>query len=81
MDMKGLVLAAEELSSERGVPNNVRTMLQEAVVTLGHSGPKEEKLSSVISILDEATNDPNVSPYVRTRIWNLVSSVEEMMKS
>jgi len=81
MNIKQMVPLIQELSIERGVPNNVRGSLQEAVEILNDKKSEQERISSVISILDEATNDSNVSPHIRTRMWNLVSSLEAMMKA
>ena len=81
MDIKTVVSLIQELSIERGVPNNVRGSLQEAVDILENKSSEQERVSSIVSILDDASNDPNVSPHIRTRMWNLVSSLEEMMKS
>ena len=81
MDIKQVIILIDEISKEREVPNNVRISLQEAVDILKDSKSEQERISSVISILDEASNDPNVSPHIRTRMWNLVSYLEEMMKS
>jgi len=64
------------------VPNNVRSSLQEAIGILQNTGVNnQEKVSCVISILDESSGDPNLSPYARTRMWNLISSLEAMMKN
>ena len=81
MDIKQIINLIQELSAERGVPNNIRGSLQEAVDILKDDKSEQERISSVISILDESSNDPNLSPHIRTRMWNLVSSLEVMMKS
>ena len=81
MEIKQIITLIQELTVERGVPNNVRASLQEVVEILRDKKTEQERISSVISILDEASNDPNVSPHIRTRMWNLVSSLEAMMKS
>ncbi|MBI4896211.1 MAG: UPF0147 family protein, partial [Candidatus Aenigmarchaeota archaeon] len=36
------------------------------------------RVSTVISILDDVSNDSNIPIYTRTQIWNLVSLLEVM---
>ncbi|MCK4532040.1 MAG: UPF0147 family protein, partial [Candidatus Aenigmarchaeota archaeon] len=38
------------------------------------------RISTVISVLDESSNDPNISLYARTKIWDVVSKLEELNK-
>jgi len=37
---------------------------------------KTIRINTVISTLDEVTNDPNIPMYSRTQIWNIVSALE-----
>jgi len=80
MDFKKAIGTIGEISNERGLPNNVREMLHEAAGILKDDKSEQERISSVVSMLDEASNDPNVPQHIRTRIWNLVSSLESMLK-
>jgi uncharacterized protein (UPF0147 family) len=34
------------------------------------------RAANAISTLDEVSQDPNMPPYTRTRIWNVVSILE-----
>ncbi len=81
MDMKQTIIIIQELSVERGVPNNVRGSLNETIEILQNSKSEQEGVSSAISILDESSNDPNVAPHIRTQMWNILSSLEGMRKS
>jgi uncharacterized protein (UPF0147 family) len=80
MEIKLIIKTIHEVSTERGIPNNVREMLNESADILKNDKTEQERISSVVSILDDASNDPNVPPHIRTRIWNLVSSLESMLK-
>jgi uncharacterized protein (UPF0147 family) len=78
MEKDEIVRLLEEVMSDRGVPRNIKSSLEESITILRGSGPEEEKLAHVTSILDDASTDPNVSAHTRTRIWNVVSILEEM---
>lgn len=75
-DMLGMI---KELSEDRRVPRNIRALIQQALDSLNDpKEPKNVKLSTAISLLDEATNDPNIPSHTRTQIWNLVGVLESM---
>ncbi len=69
----------EELSEDRRVPRNIRALIQEAVDALNDKKQDTTvKLSTAISLLDEASNDPNIPSHTRTQIWNLVGMLESL---
>jgi len=78
MDRKMVTGLIQEILSDRGVPRNIKNSLEESVGILGTKASDNEKLSQIISILDEAANDPNMSMAARTLIWNTVSMIEGM---
>ena len=68
----------EEIVEDRGVPRNIKTLIEESIqLLLGNEGEMDEKLAHITSILDDASGDPNISPHTRTKIWNVVSFLEE----
>jgi uncharacterized protein len=71
----------EQVASDRTVPRNIRTKCEEAVRIL--KDEKQEvaiRVNSVISTMDDISNDPNIPTYTRTQIWNIVSALESMQK-
>jgi hypothetical protein len=78
MERDEIVSLLEDVMNDRGVPRNIKTSLEESITILKGIGPEEEKLAHVTSILDDASTDPNVSAHTRTRIWNVVSVLEEL---
>lgn len=68
----------QEIMGDRGVPRNIKSSIEESITIMGGSDSEEEKIASVISILDEASTDPNISLHTRTRIWNMVSVLESI---
>jgi uncharacterized protein (UPF0147 family) len=70
----------EDILNDRGVPRNIKVSIEESIKILKNKDPDEQKIATIISILDEASNDPNLSPHARTKIWNMVSVLESMKK-
>ena len=70
----------KEIMENRGVPRNIKLSLEDSINTINNLESEDEKISCIISVLDDASNDPNLSSYARTQIWNMVSVLEEMKK-
>ena len=71
----------EQIVNDRSVPRNIRTKCEDSIKVL-----KDEKQdtairsNTVISTLDDISNDPNIPTYTRTQIWNIVSLLESVQK-
>ena len=71
----------EQIVGDRSVPRNIRTKCEDSIRVL-----KDEKQdtairsNTVISTLDDISNDPNIPTYTRTQIWNIVSLLESVQK-
>jgi len=76
-DITQIIELLHELSNDRKVPRNVRSVIDDARKELTR---KEDnlptKINTTVSMLDEISNDPNIQSYTRTQIWNLVSMLE-----
>jgi uncharacterized protein (UPF0147 family) len=71
----------EDIMNDRGVPRNVKNAIEDSMNELKEEKESDNvKISTVISVLDEASNDPNISLYARTKIWDVVSKLEELNK-
>jgi hypothetical protein len=76
--MKEIIKAMDELMEERGVPRNVRMKIEEAKKVLNDESQEVNvRIATAISIMDEISVDPNLPVYARTKIWNIVSMLEE----
>ena len=65
------------ISEDRTTPRNIRRVAKNALDMLaGDTMTRAVKAANVISILDDISQDPNMPPYTRTRIWNIVSLLE-----
>jgi uncharacterized protein (UPF0147 family) len=65
------------LCEDRAVPSNVRRMIKEAAETLKDNDEElSVRVNTAISLLDDASNDPNLARFTRTEIWSLASLLE-----
>ena len=68
----------QDILEDRGVPRNIKASLEESVSILNGRDAEDEKIASIISVLDDASGDPNLSFHARTKIWNMVSTLESI---
>jgi len=71
----------QQIANDRTVPRNIRTKCDESIEILQNE--KEDaavRVNTVISNMDEVSNDPNIPMYTRTQIWNIVSILEGLQK-
>jgi uncharacterized protein (UPF0147 family) len=66
----------KELMDDRSIPRNIKSCIQDSLNMLNVSCTPQEKISSVVCALDEASADPNVPMHARTVIWNAISVLE-----
>jgi uncharacterized protein (UPF0147 family) len=78
MDKQTVLDLIQEILGDRGVPRNIKESLQTSMNVFERPSSDNEKISELISVLDEAANDPNLSMSARTMIWNTVSVIEDM---
>jgi hypothetical protein len=64
---------------DNSVPMNIRRAAEESNEILNN--PDEDstvRASTVISILDEISNDPNIPIHARTLVWEILSELESI---
>ncbi|MCK5233320.1 MAG: UPF0147 family protein [Candidatus Aenigmarchaeota archaeon] len=67
----------EELYQERRIPKNIRAVIEEVLNLLKDSEHSSTvKLSTAVSMLEEASSDPNIPSHLRTEVWNVISILE-----
>ncbi|MEK6861465.1 MAG: UPF0147 family protein [Nanoarchaeota archaeon] len=66
------------IEEDNTVPKNIRTKIKSAMVILEEPNGQslDVKFDKIIQDLDDLSNDPNLPPYTRTQIWNVVSTLE-----
>jgi uncharacterized protein (UPF0147 family) len=76
-----IIVMIQQIADDRTVPRNIRDKCTESVKTLeDQKHPADIRVNTVISYMDEVSNDPNIPMYTRTQIWNIVSMLEAMHK-
>ena len=78
---ENVIPAIEQVSNDRTVPRNIRSKCEESIKILQDASQELAiRINTVISTMDEISNDPNIPTYTRTQIWNIVSALESMQK-
>lgn len=79
MSIEEVVTSIERLAEDRSVPNNVRELLFKVSESLENENDDlSVRINTATSLLDQASNDPNIAQHTRTKIWNLASQVETL---
>ena len=74
--LQQIIDALAELSGDNTVPRNVKNQLARAITVLNSDEEHRIKVSKALEELDEVIDDPNMQPYTRTQLWNIVSLLE-----
>jgi len=71
MEVLGIV------SEDTTTPRNIRRAAKQSIEALQTTqNTLAVRASSAISILDEILQDPNMPPYTRVKLWNVMSLLE-----
>jgi uncharacterized protein (UPF0147 family) len=66
-----------QVSEDTTTPRNIRRAAKEAISTLNSEQyTSAVRASNAISVLDEILQDPNMPPYTRVKLWNVMSLLE-----
>lgn len=69
----------QHIMGDTSVPRNIRRAAEKSKDILANKYEEDTiKASTVISILDEISNDPNIPIHARTLIWNALSELESV---
>jgi len=75
--IKQAMIILEQISEDTTTPRNIRRAAKESIDALQVTGyTPAVRASNVISILDEILQDPNMPPYTRVKLWNVMSILE-----
>jgi uncharacterized protein (UPF0147 family) len=65
------------VSEDTTTPRNIRRAAKQSIVALQLSeNSPAVRAANAISILDEILQDPNMPPYTRVKLWNVMSLLE-----
>ena len=79
-ELKQAINLLDLIINDKTVPKNIRKAAEDSKNVLTSENVDELKISTAITILDEVANDPNMPIYARTKIWNVVSILEQIRK-
>jgi len=72
-----LSLEVLAVSEDTTTPRNIRRAAKESMSALQDSEYTHAvRASNAISILDDILQDPNMPPYTRVKLWNVMSILE-----
>ena len=63
---------------EDSVPRNVKDKIESTIDALKEDTEISIKVHKALHELEEIVDDPNLQPYTRTQIWNVVSVLEKI---
>ena len=65
------------VSEDTTTPRNIRRAAKQSIAALQISeNTPAVRAANAISILDEILQDPNMPPYTRVKLWNVMSLLE-----
>ncbi len=65
------------VSEDTTTPRNIRRAAKSSIDALGvASHSPAVRASNAVSLLDEILQDPNMPPYTRVKLWNVMSLLE-----
>ncbi len=67
-----------QIINDNSVPRNIRKAAENSSALLDKDEEDTIKASTVISILDDISNDPNIPIHARILIWNILSELESV---
>ncbi len=74
---KQAMAVLNEVSNDTTTPRNIRRAAKTAMDSLQTQGISlGVRAANAISILDDISQDPNMPPYTRVKLWNAVSLLE-----
>jgi hypothetical protein len=66
-----------EVSEDSTTPRNIRRAAKDAINTMQtNEYTAAVRAANAVSLLDEILQDPNMPPYTRVKLWNVMSLIE-----
>jgi len=75
--MKQATTVLGQISEDTTTPRNIRRAARQSIDALQLTEYSHAvKASNAVSILDDILQDPNMPPYTRVKLWNVISLLE-----
>lgn len=78
VEVKDVAEALKEMREDTTVPKNIKLKLTEVEGMLSSGEENSININKALDMLVEVSDDVNLQPYVRTKIWNIVSMLESL---
>jgi len=78
VETKDISEALKEMQDDHTVPKNIKVKLNEIDGMLSDEKEISMNVNKALDLLSDICDDVNIQPYVRTKIWNLVSMLEAL---
>ena len=66
----------QEILNDRGVPRNIRAVVEQAIEKATAKEANATVLSEAIYLMDDISNDVNIPSHTRTDVWEIISKLE-----
>lgn len=77
-EIKDIIEVIKEMQDDNTVPKNVKGKLIEIETMLVSEEENSIQINKAVDMLVDISDDVNLQPFVRTRIWNIVSMLESL---
>ncbi len=77
--LEEVVIFLGTITDDVAVPKNLKSRIRDTIEVLKHDEEITLKINKAISELEDIGNDTNISSYMRTQIYNLISSLEGIL--
>jgi uncharacterized protein (UPF0147 family) len=75
--IKQALVVLGQISEDNTTPRNIRRTAKDSMDALQSSEfTPAVRASNAVSLLDEVLQDPNMPPYTRVKLWNVMSLIE-----
>ena len=68
----------QDVIDDRGVPRNIRTIVEQAMEKVTKKNSEPMAFSSAIYLLDDVSDDINMPYHTRTDLWEIISKLEAL---
>ena len=78
-----LILASlSQIEQDTTIPKSIRAKVKSALMALQEENGKTMgmKIDKALQELDEVSDDPNIQPFTRNQIWEIVSGLSSPIK-
>lgn len=76
VDLNEINELLKALAKDTAISKNIRDILEYICEELKDGNNLSVKIDAALQKIEDLSLDPNLSPYVRTQIWNLTSLLE-----